>query len=55
MRIEKFLDTSVEFHELDLLDKSGLEKLFEKVRRILGHGDNETLRLLVFNRFLSSF
>lgn len=35
VRIEKFLDTSVEFHELDLLDKSGLEKLFEKVIRIL--------------------
>lgn len=40
VRIEKFLETSVEFHELDLLDKSGLEKLFEKVRRILGCEDN---------------
>ncbi|XP_068194305.1 UDP-glucose 4-epimerase isoform X2 [Antennarius striatus] len=29
-RIEKLLDTSIEFHELDLLDKPGLEKLFEK-------------------------
>lgn len=32
LRIEKLLGTSVEFHELDLLDKPGLEKLFEKVR-----------------------
>ncbi|XP_075883657.1 UDP-glucose 4-epimerase-like isoform X1 [Nelusetta ayraudi] len=30
LRIEKLLGTSVEFHELDLLDKPGLEKLFEK-------------------------
>ncbi|XP_034015632.1 UDP-glucose 4-epimerase isoform X2 [Thalassophryne amazonica] len=29
-RIEKFLDTRIEFHELDLLDKPGLEKLFKK-------------------------
>uniref|UniRef100_A0AAQ4NU95 UDP-glucose 4-epimerase n=1 Tax=Gasterosteus aculeatus aculeatus TaxID=481459 RepID=A0AAQ4NU95_GASAC len=29
-RIEKLLDTSIEFHELDLLDKAGLEKLFKK-------------------------
>ena len=31
-RIEKLLDTSIEFHELDLLDKHGLENLFKKVR-----------------------
>lgn len=31
-RIEKLLDTSIEFHELDLLDRPGLEKLFKKVR-----------------------
>lgn len=30
-RIEKILGTSIEFHELDLLDKPGLEKLFKKV------------------------
>ncbi|XP_035237320.1 UDP-glucose 4-epimerase isoform X2 [Anguilla anguilla] len=29
-RIEKFLGTSIEFQELDLLDKPGLEKLFQK-------------------------
>uniref|UniRef100_A0A3Q3VVG2 UDP-glucose 4-epimerase n=1 Tax=Mola mola TaxID=94237 RepID=A0A3Q3VVG2_MOLML len=29
-RIEKLLNTSIEFHELDLLDKPGLEKLFKK-------------------------
>uniref|UniRef100_A0A8D0AYA3 UDP-glucose 4-epimerase n=1 Tax=Sander lucioperca TaxID=283035 RepID=A0A8D0AYA3_SANLU len=29
-RIEKLLDTSIEFHELDLLDQPGLEKLFKK-------------------------
>uniref|UniRef100_A0A8C6TV62 UDP-glucose 4-epimerase n=1 Tax=Neogobius melanostomus TaxID=47308 RepID=A0A8C6TV62_9GOBI len=29
-RIEKLLDTSIEFHELDLLDRPGLEKLFKK-------------------------
>uniref|UniRef100_A0A4W6DQ03 UDP-glucose 4-epimerase n=1 Tax=Lates calcarifer TaxID=8187 RepID=A0A4W6DQ03_LATCA len=29
-RIEKFLGTSIEFHELDLLDRPGLEKLFKK-------------------------
>uniref|UniRef100_A0A3B1J0E8 UDP-glucose 4-epimerase n=1 Tax=Astyanax mexicanus TaxID=7994 RepID=A0A3B1J0E8_ASTMX len=29
-RIEKFLDTKIEFHELDLLDKPGLEKIFKK-------------------------
>uniref|UniRef100_A0AAY4BMV4 UDP-glucose 4-epimerase n=1 Tax=Denticeps clupeoides TaxID=299321 RepID=A0AAY4BMV4_9TELE len=28
-RIEKFLDTRIEFHDLDLLDKQGLENLFE--------------------------
>lgn len=33
-RIEKLLNTSIEFHELDLLDKSGLEKLFQKVRKL---------------------
>lgn len=33
-RIEKLLDTSIEFHALDLLDKTGLEKLFRKVRRL---------------------
>lgn len=31
-RIEKLLDTSIEFHELDLLDRPALEKLFKKVR-----------------------
>lgn len=30
-RIEKLLDTSIEFHELDLLDRPGLEKIFKKV------------------------
>lgn len=40
MRIEKFLDTTVEFHKVDLLDKSGLEKLFEKVRRLSGREEN---------------
>uniref|UniRef100_A0A7N8YIR8 UDP-glucose 4-epimerase n=1 Tax=Mastacembelus armatus TaxID=205130 RepID=A0A7N8YIR8_9TELE len=29
-RIERILDTSIEFHELDLLDRPGLEKLFKK-------------------------
>ncbi|XP_037602603.1 UDP-glucose 4-epimerase isoform X2 [Sebastes umbrosus] len=29
-RIEKLLDTSIEFHELDLLDQPGLDKLFKK-------------------------
>uniref|UniRef100_A0A674PM52 UDP-glucose 4-epimerase n=1 Tax=Takifugu rubripes TaxID=31033 RepID=A0A674PM52_TAKRU len=29
-RIEKLLNTSIEFHDLDLLDKAGLEKLFKK-------------------------
>lgn len=29
-RIEKLLDTSIEFHELDLLDRPGLERLFKK-------------------------
>uniref|UniRef100_A0A673L7U0 UDP-glucose 4-epimerase n=1 Tax=Sinocyclocheilus rhinocerous TaxID=307959 RepID=A0A673L7U0_9TELE len=29
-RIEKFLNTQIEFHELDLLDKPGLEKIFIK-------------------------
>uniref|UniRef100_A0A8C7HE21 UDP-glucose 4-epimerase n=1 Tax=Oncorhynchus kisutch TaxID=8019 RepID=A0A8C7HE21_ONCKI len=29
-RIEKILDTSIEFHELDLLDRPGLEKLFKQ-------------------------
>lgn len=32
-RIEKLLDTSIEFHELDLLDRPGLEKIFRKVRK----------------------
>lgn len=32
LRIEKLLGTSVEFHELDLLDKPRLEKLFKTVR-----------------------
>ncbi len=31
-RIEKFLNTQIEFHELDLLDKPGLEKIFKKVK-----------------------
>lgn len=34
-RIEKLLKTSIEFHELDLLDRPGLEKLFKKVRKLL--------------------
>lgn len=34
-RIEKLLDTSIEFHELDLLDQPGLEKLFKKVRKLI--------------------
>jgi len=34
-RVEKLLDTSIEFHELDLLDQPGLEKLFKKVRKLL--------------------
>lgn len=34
-RIEKLLNASVEFHELDLLDKAGLEALFQKVRKPL--------------------
>ncbi len=34
-RIEKFLDTSIEFHEIDLLDQPGLEKLFKKVRKCI--------------------
>uniref|UniRef100_A0A4W4H1J2 UDP-glucose 4-epimerase n=1 Tax=Electrophorus electricus TaxID=8005 RepID=A0A4W4H1J2_ELEEL len=29
-RIETFLDTKIEFHKLDLLDRPGLEKLFEQ-------------------------
>ncbi|CAL8285961.1 unnamed protein product [Lota lota] len=29
-RIEKFLKTSIEFHELDLLDREGLENVFKK-------------------------
>ncbi|KAL2099222.1 hypothetical protein ACEWY4_005702 [Coilia grayii] len=29
-RIEEFLDTNIEFHELDLLDKPGLERIFKK-------------------------
>ncbi|XP_030574915.1 UDP-glucose 4-epimerase isoform X3 [Archocentrus centrarchus] len=29
-RIEKFLNTRIEFHDLDLLDRPGLEKLFKK-------------------------
>ena len=33
-RIEKLLDTSIEFQELDLLDKPGLDKLFKKVREL---------------------
>lgn len=33
-RIEKLLNTSIEFHDLDLLDKAGLEKLFKKVRKL---------------------
>lgn len=32
LRIEKLLGTSIEFHELDLLDKPALMKLFEKVK-----------------------
>lgn len=31
-RIEKFLNTQIEFHELDLLDKPGLEKIFKMVK-----------------------
>lgn len=33
VRIEKLLGTSVEFHELDLLNKPGLDELFKKVRK----------------------
>lgn len=33
-RIENHLGTSIEFHELDLLDKPGLDKLFKKVRKL---------------------
>ncbi|KAJ7988983.1 hypothetical protein DPEC_G00314840 [Dallia pectoralis] len=29
LRIEKILDTKIEFHELDMLDRPGLEKLFK--------------------------
>ncbi|KAL7873765.1 hypothetical protein AOLI_G00128360 [Acnodon oligacanthus] len=29
-RIEKFMDTKIEFYELDLLDKPGLEKIFKQ-------------------------
>lgn len=31
LRIEKLLGTSIEFHELDLLNKPGLDELFKKV------------------------
>uniref|UniRef100_A0A8C6P4R7 UDP-glucose 4-epimerase n=1 Tax=Nothobranchius furzeri TaxID=105023 RepID=A0A8C6P4R7_NOTFU len=31
-RIQKILDTNIEFHDLDLLDRAGLENLFKKVR-----------------------
>ena len=31
LRIEKFLKTSIEFHELDLLNREGLEDVFKKV------------------------
>lgn len=34
-RIEKHLGTSIEFHDLDLLDRPGLEKLFKKVRKLI--------------------
>lgn len=34
-RIEKILNTRIEFHNLDLLDRPGLEKLFEKVRMLI--------------------
>lgn len=33
-RIEKLLNTNIEFHDLDLLDKAGLEKLFKQVRKL---------------------
>uniref|UniRef100_A0A671QQX9 UDP-glucose 4-epimerase n=1 Tax=Sinocyclocheilus anshuiensis TaxID=1608454 RepID=A0A671QQX9_9TELE len=33
-RIEKFLKTQIEFHELDLLDKPGLEKIFKKPQNV---------------------
>lgn len=40
LRIEKLLGISIEFHELDLLDKPGLDELFKKVR---GTGAVKTL------------
>lgn len=43
-RIEKLLDTNIEFHELDLLDKPGLENVFKKVRESV-----DFLKLIVLN------
>lgn len=34
-RIEKLLNTTIEFHQLDLLDRPGLESLFKKVKLFL--------------------
>ena len=36
-RIEKFLKASIEFHELDLLDREGLEDVFKKVWNYYQH------------------
>lgn len=46
-RIEKLLNTTIEFHQLDLLDRPGLENLFKKVK-IFIH-----LIILESNRLLS--
>lgn len=43
-RIEKLLDTNIEFHELDLLDKPGLENVFKKVRESV-----DFLKFIVLN------
>lgn len=43
-RIEKLLNTSIEFHDLDLLDKAGLEKLFKKVRKLQERRLSQDLR-----------
>lgn len=45
-RIETILNTSIEFHNLDLLDRPGLEKLFEKVRMLMQSVSLELIQLL---------
>lgn len=45
-RIEKFLHTNIEFHELDLLDRPGLEKLFKKVRKFILSDLNQLTNLI---------